>query len=122
MRKIYRVEVPTHYGWKGPYAFKHDITNVALRHYMLTIFDNHSWCSCHPGPKQEGYQSATLQSDLFGFSSSKQMIKWFGGYLPKPIRLGARIKIYNVPSENVLFESDKQLLFRLNNDYRGTGV
>lgn len=103
--KVYRVEYPDGIGpyhppdnperWPGRMALSFDLT------------DAHSYGrGGHPVaqiPYGMGYRCA--------FRSMRDLFRWFGGWLPLILKLGAKVKTYDVPSDGIVYEDSHQVAF-----------
>jgi len=107
--KIYRLAHPQSlsYSWfhvpLGPYAFTaygiaddDDLDTIEDMVHAHSIDPDY-----HPGPHQDTFGDRPNSYEFCGFTSLRDLTKWFAGYLRPLGRAGYRLYVYEVPPSHV---------------------
>jgi hypothetical protein len=107
--KVYRVEFP-HFqgGYIGPYNYHWGTNDIPdpLREILHEMGQAHSWWESDRHPALHGPDGCSI-----AVRSMRDLFSWFGGYLPKLIKYGARIGIYEVEKQWIANEDEYQVAY-----------
>ncbi|MEV2279305.1 hypothetical protein AB0I72_27380 [Nocardiopsis sp. NPDC049922] len=108
--KVYRVEFPhRNGGYVGPYNCHRDFDgdmSDELNDLLYELGQAHSWWRSNRHPALHGPDGCSI-----AVRSMRDLFSWFGGFLPKLLRHGARIGVYEVDKAYVLEEDEYQLAY-----------